>query len=52
MMPFEAYTCYLALKNHFTKDHYDRDGELSQKYIVNWKKAYKTTEYNEFDKWK
>ena len=23
MMPFEAYTCYLALKNHFTKDHYD-----------------------------
>ena len=22
-MPFEAYTCYLALKNHFTKDHYD-----------------------------
>jgi len=36
----------------FTNDHYDRDGELSQKYIVNWKKAYKTTEYNEFDKWK
>jgi len=35
----------------FTNDHYDRDGKLSQKYIVNWKKAYKKTEYNEFDKW-
>ena len=23
MMPFEAYRCYLALKNHFTKDQYD-----------------------------
>ncbi len=23
MMPFEAYTCYLALKNHFTKEKYD-----------------------------
>ena len=22
-MPFEAYTCYLALKNHFTKEKYD-----------------------------
>ena len=36
----------------FTEDKYDRDGETSPKYIVNWKKAYKTTEYNEFDKWK
>ena len=23
MMPVDAYRCYLALKNHFTKDHYD-----------------------------
>ena len=23
MMPFVAYRCYLSLKNHFTKDHYD-----------------------------
>ena len=23
MMPYEAYTCYLALKNHFTKEKYD-----------------------------
>ena len=23
MMPFDAYKCYLALKNHFTKDSYD-----------------------------
>ena len=23
MMPFDAYRCYLSLKNHFTKDHYD-----------------------------
>ena len=23
MMPAAAYRCYLALKNHFTKDHYD-----------------------------
>ena len=23
MMPADAYRCYLALKNHFTKDHYD-----------------------------
>ena len=23
MMPSDAYRCYLALKNHFTKDHYD-----------------------------
>ena len=23
MMPFEAYKCYLAMKNHFTKDNYD-----------------------------
>ena len=23
MMPADAYCCYLALKNHFTKDHYD-----------------------------
>ena len=23
MMPFDAYLCYLSLKNHFTKDHYD-----------------------------
>ena len=22
-MPFYAYRCYLSLKNHFTKDHYD-----------------------------
>ena len=22
-MPADAYRCYLALKNHFTKDHYD-----------------------------
>ena len=22
-MPVDAYRCYLALKNHFTKDHYD-----------------------------
>ena len=22
-MPFDAYRCYLSLKNHFTKDHYD-----------------------------
>ena len=22
MMPFDAYRCYLSLKNHFTKDHY------------------------------
>tara|TARA_B100001094_G_scaffold242580_1_gene238638 strand:+ start:816 stop:1409 length:594 start_codon:yes stop_codon:yes gene_type:complete len=22
-MPFEAYKCYLAMKNHFTKDNYD-----------------------------
>lgn len=23
MMPFDAYRCYLSLKNHFTKDSYD-----------------------------
>ena len=23
MMHFDAYRCYLSLKNHFTKDHYD-----------------------------
>ena len=23
MMAFDAYRCYLSLKNHFTKDHYD-----------------------------
>ena len=23
MMPFDAYRCYLSLKNHFTKDKYD-----------------------------
>ena len=23
MMPFDAYRCYLSLKNHYTKDHYD-----------------------------
>ena len=23
MVPFDAYRCYLSLKNHFTKDHYD-----------------------------
>ena len=23
MMPFDAYRCYLSLKNHCTKDHYD-----------------------------
>ena len=23
MMPFDAYRCYLSLKNPFTKDHYD-----------------------------
>ena len=23
MMPFDAYKCYLAMKNHFTKDKYD-----------------------------
>ena len=23
MMPFDAYRCYLSLKDHFTKDHYD-----------------------------
>ena len=23
MMPFDAYRCYLSLKNHFTKYHYD-----------------------------
>ena len=23
MMPFEAYKCYLGMKNHFTKDNYD-----------------------------
>ena len=23
MMPFDAYKCYLAMKNHFTKDNYD-----------------------------
>ena len=23
MMPFDASRCYLSLKNHFTKDHYD-----------------------------
>ena len=23
MLPFDAYRCYLSLKNHFTKDHYD-----------------------------
>ena len=23
MMPFDAYKCYLSLKNHFTKDKYD-----------------------------
>ena len=23
MMPFDAYKCYLSLKNHFTKDNYD-----------------------------
>ena len=23
MMPADAYRCYLALKNHFTKDLYD-----------------------------
>jgi len=23
MMPFDAYKCYLSLKNHFTKDSYD-----------------------------
>ena len=23
MIPFDAYRCYLSLKNHFTKDHYD-----------------------------
>ena len=23
MMSFDAYRCYLSLKNHFTKDHYD-----------------------------
>ena len=23
MMPFDSYRCYLSLKNHFTKDHYD-----------------------------
>ena len=23
MMPFDAYRCYLSLKNHFTKDNYD-----------------------------
>ena len=23
MMPFDAYRCYLSLKNHFTKEHYD-----------------------------
>ena len=23
MMPYDAYRCYLSLKNHFTKDHYD-----------------------------
>ena len=23
MMPFDDYRCYLSLKNHFTKDHYD-----------------------------
>ena len=22
-MPYDAYRCYLSLKNHFTKDHYD-----------------------------
>ena len=22
-MPFDSYRCYLSLKNHFTKDHYD-----------------------------
>ena len=22
-MAFDAYRCYLSLKNHFTKDHYD-----------------------------
>ena len=22
-MPLDAYRCYLSLKNHFTKDHYD-----------------------------
>ena len=22
-MPFDAYKCYLSLKNHFTKDNYD-----------------------------
>ena len=23
MMPFDAYRCYLSLKNHFTKESYD-----------------------------
>ena len=23
MMPYDAYKCYLAMKNHFTKDNYD-----------------------------
>ena len=23
MMPFDAYRCYLSMKNHFTKDKYD-----------------------------
>ena len=23
MLPFDAYRCYLSLKNHFTQDHYD-----------------------------
>ena len=23
MMPFDVYRCYLSLKNHFTKEHYD-----------------------------
>ena len=23
MMPFDAYRCYLSLKNHFTKEKYD-----------------------------
>ena len=22
-MPFDAYKCYLSMKNHFTKDKYD-----------------------------
>ena len=41
MMPFDAYKCYLGMKNHFTKDNYD--------YIIPKKQNFKHHTQHKFE---